>query len=110
MTGSARRSYVGVCDDWLCEEVIRWRSQQLAPQGGCTLVFAWSNQGFFASVVLGVCLSASGLLALTSHQWHRGLQLILSALLLAKTVQQPFELTVSLTQLVAFLNCCTLSS
>ena len=41
--------------------------------------------------------------------WISNLQLILSALLLIKTVQQFLELTVSLTQLIAFLNCCMLS-
>ena len=43
------------------------------------------------------------------HQMSN-LQLVLLTLLLTKTVQQSFELTVSLTQFVAFLNCCTLLS
>ena len=87
-------------DDWLNEEVIHWHVWGLPVciRTSCTdfTLMAWGfacpHQGF-------------------SHQLHiNGTGVFNLTALNTKTVQQPCELTVSLTQLVAFLNCCTLSS
>ena len=83
--------YQGFIDDWLRKEVVRWRFRRLTPQGGRTLAFAWSNQSFFAPVVLGVACPHQGF----SHRLR---------------VDGTGVCRVSLTQLVAFSNCRTLSS
>ena len=80
-TGSMKMSYVGVC--------------LVQPGLFCTggaRGFACPHQGFSHRLRV----DGTGVFNLTASN--------------TKTVQQPCELTVSLTQLIAFLNCRTLSS